>query len=106
MNPTAPTHGGRLSGHAPWDPSLWQPGYASGEGIGGDGFQEVFTASVTAALEWGAFGYARAVLDNYAEHFLRRHGSILYRGLEMAQQGRMLTVFAMYYRCGAATCLI
>ena len=38
------------------------------------------------------------MLQNYCDYFLRRHGSVLYRGLEMAQQGRMLTVVALYYR--------
>ena len=35
------------------------------------GFQEIFTSSMMAALEWGAFDYAKAVLDNYAVYFLR-----------------------------------
>eukprot|EP00966_Prymnesium_polylepis_P327047 7382913-Prymnesium_polylepis.2 len=43
-----------------------EPGYADGGGVGADGFQETFTASMMAALEWGAFRYARAVLENYA----------------------------------------
>jgi hypothetical protein len=52
-----------------------------------------------AALEWGLFQYARDVLDNYLTYFVRdQRGSILYRGLEMAQQGRMLTVVAQYFR--------
>ena len=51
-----------------------------------------------AALEWGAFMYARDVLDNWLAFYQLPQGSVLYRGLEMAQQGRMLTVTAMYYR--------
>ena len=50
---------------------------------------------MTAALEWGDVDYALGVFDNFCTHYLRRGGSLLaYRGLEMAQQGRMLTVAA------------
>ena len=50
-----------------------------------------------AALEWGMFPYAEGVLDNYLTYFVRSRGRVLYRGLEMAQLGRLLTVTAMYY---------
>ena len=63
-----------------------------------DGQEEIFTASAAAALEWGLFAQARAVLDNYLQYFVRADGSILYRGMEMAQQGRILTVAAQYWR--------
>ena len=72
------------------------PGYDQ-PGIGADGFQEIFTATMAAALEWGLHGYARTVLNNWLTYFIRDDGSVLYRGLEMAQQGRMLTMIAMYY---------
>ena len=39
------------------------PGYDQ-PGIGADGFQEIFTATMMAALEWGLFPYAKAVLEN------------------------------------------
>ena len=56
---------------------------------------QVFTASMAAALEWGDVDYALGAFDNFCTHYLRRGGSLLaYRGLEMAQQGRMLTVAA------------
>ena len=61
------------------------PGYEQ-PGVGADGFQEVFSASMMGALEWGLFGYAKEVLGNWLHYFLRRRGSVLYRGLEMAQQ--------------------
>ena len=73
------------------------PGYEQ-PGVGANGFQEIFTSSMMAALEWGAFMYARDVLDNWLTFYQLPQGSVLYRGLEMAQQGRMLTVTAMYYR--------
>ena len=65
-----------------------------------------------ASLEWGLFEYARSVLDNWLRYFVevlppvcmmltwgseQERGFVLYRGLEMAQQGRMLTNIAQYY---------
>jgi len=49
------------------------------------------------ALEWGAFPYARDVLENWLTYFIHEKGFVLYRGLEMAQEGRMLTNTAQYY---------
>ena len=69
------------------------PGYDQPD----DGQEEIFTASMMAALEWGLFSYAESVLDNYLSYFVRHDGTILYRGLEMAQQGRILTCIALYY---------
>lgn len=87
----------------------WSPRYGVAPGYGlqlgaNDGFQEIFTASMTAAVEWGLDDYAHGVLDNYLTHFMRRRGRLLvYRGLEMAQQGRMLAVIAKYWHYTAAT---
>ena len=50
-----------------------------------------------ASLEWGLFPYAAAVLDNWLTYFIQDKGFLLYRGLEMAQHGRMLTNIAQYY---------
>ena len=72
------------------------PGYEE-SGVGSNGFQEIFTSSMMGALEWGLFGYARDVITNWLTHYQLPHGAVLYRGLEMAQQGRALTVIAMYY---------
>jgi hypothetical protein len=63
-----------------------------------DGFQDTFTTDVTAALDWGLFALARQYVDNYFRHFVREDGSLLYRGPEMGQYGRMLTVVAHYAR--------
>ena len=63
-----------------------------------DGFQDTFTTDVTAALDWGLFALAREYIDNYLTHFVRDDGSLLYRGPEMGQYGRMLTVLAQYAR--------
>ncbi len=63
-----------------------------------DGFQDTFNADTTAMLDWGLFDLAAEYVDNYFSHFVRDNGSILYRGPEMGQFGRMLTVIAHYYR--------
>ena len=41
----------------------WYVGYDQA-GIGADGFQEIFTATMAASLEWGLHKYAKAVLEN------------------------------------------
>ncbi|MFT4029603.1 MAG: hypothetical protein QM675_06980 [Protaetiibacter sp.] len=61
-----------------------------------DGFQDVFTSSTGSAVEWGMFGLARRYIDNYFYCFVRDDGSIDYRGPEIGQYGRMLTVIAAY----------
>jgi len=68
-------------------------------GYGGsehDGFPDTFNADTTAMLEWGLFDLARQYLDNYLTYFVRDDASILYRGPETGQFGRMLTVVAQY----------
>jgi hypothetical protein len=68
-------------------------------GYGGsehDGFPDTFNSGTTAMLEWGLFDLARQYLDNYFTYFVRDDGSILYRGPETGQFGRMLTVAAEY----------
>lgn len=71
-----------------------QPGY----GISlQDGFQDTFTSTATAALEVGAFPYARGVIDNWLKYYVRNNGMVSYRAEELAQTGRMMTIFALYY---------
>jgi hypothetical protein len=68
-------------------------------GYGGsehDGFPDTFNVDTTAMLEWGLFDLARQYLENYFSFFVRDDGSILYRGPETGQFGRMLTVVAQY----------
>jgi hypothetical protein len=62
-----------------------------------DGFQDTFNVDTTAMLEWGQAALARDYIDNYFTYFVRDDGSILYRGPETGQYGRMLTVVAEYY---------
>jgi len=61
-----------------------------------DGFPDTFTVETEAMLEWGLIERAGAYIDNYLTHFVRDDGTILYRGPETGQFGRMLTVFAMF----------
>ena len=61
-----------------------------------DGFPDTFNADTTAMLEWGMFDLAREYIDNYFTFFVRNDGSILYRGPETGQFGRILTVVAQY----------
>jgi hypothetical protein len=67
--------------------------YAGGEH---DGFQDALTATVTCALEWGAFPAARKYLHYYLDHFVCLDGSLKYRGPEMGKYGVMLTCLAQY----------
>lgn len=62
-----------------------------------DGFQDIFNTSTTAMLEWGLFNRAGRYIDNYFREFVCNDGSIKYRGPEIGQYGRMLTVLAQYY---------
>src|ERR1035438_8208965 len=68
-------------------------------GYGGsehDGFPDTFNADTAAMLAWGLSDLAREYIDNYFTYFVRDDGSILYRGPETGQYGRMLTVVAQY----------
>lgn len=62
-----------------------------------DGFQDVFTMSLGANLEWGRFEMARAVMDNYLSDFTDARGMINMRGPETAQFGMELMLFAKYF---------
>ena len=61
-----------------------------------DGFPDIFTVDTAAMLAWGLFELAGQYLDNYFAYFVRDDGSVLYRGPETGQYGRMLTVAAQY----------
>jgi len=64
-----------------------------------DGFQDTFTSSLYANLEWGRFAQARAVLDNYFTAFTAPNGMVNMRGPETAQFGLTLYLVARYLRC-------
>lgn len=63
-----------------------------------DGFQDVFASDMAVYLEWGFFDTAKGVLDNYFTFYVRRNATVNYRGPELAQYGRTLTLIAQYYR--------
>lgn len=65
-----------------------------------DGFPDTFTVDTTAMLQWGLIDLAGRYIDNYFGKFVREDGSILYRGPETGQYGRMLTVVAQFYDYG------
>jgi hypothetical protein len=62
-----------------------------------DGFQDIFTSSVCANLEWGRLEMVRAVIDNYFSDFVDAKGMINMRGPETAQFGMTLSLLARYF---------
>jgi len=62
-----------------------------------DGFQDIFTMSAYANLEWGRFEPAREIIDNYLTDFTDSKGMINMRGPEVAQFGMTLSLLARYY---------
>ncbi|HEX6773123.1 MAG TPA: hypothetical protein VF126_13925 [Acidobacteriaceae bacterium] len=71
-----------------------------------DGFPDTFTVDTTAMLEWGLIDQAGRYINNYFERFVKDDGSILYRGPETGQYGRMLTVAAQYFNYGGDPALL
>jgi len=63
-----------------------------------DGFQDIFTSSLYANLEWGRFTQAAAVLDNYLGEYTAADGMIEMRGPEVGQFGITLSLLARYLR--------
>ncbi len=61
-----------------------------------DGFQDIFTSSLYANLEWGRFEQAAAVLDGYFRDFVQDDGMINMRGAETGQFGLTLSLLARY----------
>jgi len=71
-----------------------------------DGFPDTFTVDTATMLEWGMLDVAGRFIDNYFGKFVRDDGSILYRGPETGQYGRMLTVVAEYVNYGGDPALL
>ena len=63
-----------------------------------EGFPDTFNADTAAMSEWGLSELAGQYIDNYFSQYVRDDGSILYRGPETGQYGRMLTVAALQAR--------
>lgn len=68
-----------------------------------DGFQDTLNVEATAMIAWGLHDRARRIIVNYLSKFVRDDGSILYRGLETGQLGRMLSVLAEYAKVSSDT---
>jgi hypothetical protein len=62
-----------------------------------DGFQDIFTMSAYANLEWGRFELARQIIDNYFTDFVDAKGVNNMRGPETAQFGMTLSLLARYF---------
>lgn len=62
-----------------------------------DGFQDIFTMSLTANLELGRFAMAHDVFDGYFTNFTDAKGVINMRGPETAQFGLTLWLIGRYY---------
>ena len=71
-----------------------------------DGFPDTFNVETGAMLEWGMTTRAARYIDNYFSQFVRDDGSLLYRGPEIGQFGRMLTVLAQYADRGGDPALL
>ena len=71
-----------------------------------DGFPDTFTVDTTAMLEWGLVDIAGRYIENYLGRFVRDDGSLLYRGPETGQYGRMLSVLAQYVNYGGDPALL
>jgi len=80
--------------------STWHPRYGISPGFGSavyNGLQEVFTATATAALEMGAMPYARGVIDNQFQFYIRDDGMVWHREEAVPASARMLTILASYH---------
>jgi hypothetical protein len=65
-----------------------------------DGFPDTFNVAVAAYCDWGLLDQAGRTIDTYFGKFVRDDGSLLYRGPETGQYGRMLAVVAQYLSHG------
>lgn len=61
-----------------------------------DGFQDTFTSSLYANLEWGRYAQAATVLDGYFTDFVQNDGMVNMRGAETGQFGLTLSLLARY----------
>ena len=71
-----------------------------------DGFPDTFNVDTAAMLEWGMIEVAGRFIDNYFGKFVRDDGSLLYRGPETGQYGRMLTVVAQFANYGGDSAIL
>lgn len=67
-----------------------------------DGFPDTFNVDTSTLIDWGLLDRAGRYIDNYFTDSVRDDGSILYRGPETGQFGRMLAVLAQYANAGGS----
>ena len=65
-----------------------------------DGFPDTFTVETEAMLDWGLIAKAGEYIDTQFAKYVRDDGSLVYRGPEFGQFGRMLTVCGRYWALG------
>ena len=78
----------------------WHPRYGTRPGYGSDalhGLPDVFTSTVTAALEMGAMPYAKGVIDNQFKFYVRADGMMNQKGMALPASARVLTLLALYF---------
>jgi hypothetical protein len=71
-----------------------------------DGFQDIFTSSLSTNLDWGRFKQCYDVIDNYFTLFVSPSGAINMRGPEMGQFGLTLALLAKYVKYTGETALL
>jgi hypothetical protein len=79
---------------------VFHPRYGTTPGFGTDsdhGLPDVFTSTATAALEIGAMVYAKGVIDNQFQHYVRYDGMLNQQGVQLPASCRILTILALYY---------
>ena len=84
--------------------STWHPRYGVSPGYGSvvyNGVPDLFIATATAALEWGAMLFARGVISNHFTYYVRDDGMVWHRTEALPASARMLTVLALHHHYAA-----
>ncbi len=71
-----------------------------------DGFPDTFNTETATLCDWGLLDLAGRNLAVYFGQFVRDDGSLLYRGPETGQYGRMLTVVAQFVNDGGDPAIV
>ena len=81
--------------------SKWHPRAGLHPGYGyvkNNGLQDVFTATATAALEIGALPYAKGVIANQFQYYIRDDGMVWHQSSsQIPASARALTILALYH---------
>ena len=79
------------------------PAEPSGVGYGDlqhEGFPDAFTTQIATMMDWGLIERSGRHIDYYLKYIVRDDGSILYRGPETGQYGRILALLARFVTLG------